>query len=384
MNKTFRLYGIIFIITLVLLALLQLNKREVTDWRKNYDVQQKSPFGMYVFNNEADALFNKKLVRVQNSPYKYYGDSIHGVHNIFVFQKHIDQESAKKIMNQVYNGSDAMIVSTVFPELLADTLKFRTGEYVELLDRLKLTDRKFNSDSLLLDKRPSNLVFDSPDKKSEILGFVESDEMMPSANFIKVKWGRGHFYLHSEPLAFTNYYLLKPGSEAYVQHVFSYLPDRETLWFTNATSESSSSPLRFILSQPTLKYAWWLFLGSLAMFVIFNVKRRQRVIPVIHPLQNKSVEFVKSIGNLYLQEGDFHDMMAKKAQYFLNKVRTDLLLDTKVLDEHFTKKLSLKTGNDLTEVEEAVVLISKAQDPYANVTKEELIRMNSLLDNLLR
>src|SRR5690606_14786865 len=183
---------------------------------------------------------------------------------------------------------------------------------------------------------------------------------------------------------FTNYYLLKPDSEAYVQHVFSYLPDRETLWFTNATSESSSSPLRFILSQPTLKYAWWLFLGSLAMFVIFNVKRRQRVIPVINPLQSKSVEFVKSIGNLYLQEGDFHGMMAKKAQYFLNKVRTDLLLDTKVLDEHFTKKLSLKTGNDLTEVEEAVVLISKAQDPYANVTKEELIRMNSLLDNLLR
>ncbi len=384
MNKTFRLYGIVFIITLVLLALLQLNKRQVTDWRKNYDVQQKSPFGMFVFNKEADALFKKKLSRIEKSPYQYYGDSSRSVHNIFIFQKQIDQESAKKILEQVSKGSDAMIVTTIFPKILADTLKFRTREYVEQLDKLKLTDRKFKSDSLILDKRPSNMVFDNPNEESEVLGFVGSDEMMPSSNFIKVKWGRGNFYLHSEPLAFTNYYLLKPGSEAYIQHIFSYLPDRETLWFTSATSESSASPLRFILSQPALKYAWWLFLGSLLMFVVFNVKRRQRTVPVIHPLQNKSVEFVKSIGNLYLQEGDFHDMMAKKAQYFLQKVRTDLLLDTGSIDEHFTRKLALKTGHDIKLVEEAVVLIGKAQNPYADVTKEDLMRMNLLLDRILK
>lgn len=384
MNKTFKLYGIILIITLVLLALLQLNKRQVTDWRRHFDVNMKSPFGLFVFNKEADAVFSNRLERTSRSPYQFYADSIRDAHNILIIEKEIDQESAKKILEQVSKGSDAMIVSTVFPQILADTLKFRTREYVEQLDKLKLTDRKFKSDSLILDKRPSNMVFDNPNEDSEVLGFVGSDEMMPSSNFIKVKWGRGNFYLHSEPLILTNYYLLKPGSEVYVQNVFSYLPDRRTIWFTDATSESSSSPLRFILSQPPLRYAWWLFLASLLMFQVFNVKRRQRIIPIIQPLPNKSVEFVRSIGNLYLQEGDFHDMMAKKAQYFLHRVRTELLLDTRIPDENFAAKLSLKTGTDINDVEKALVLIGKAQDPYAQVTKEDLMIMNTLLDKILK
>src|SRR5699024_17193 len=128
----------------------------------------------------------------------------------------------------------------------------------------------------------------------------------------------------------------------------------------------------------------WLFLGGLVLFVFFNAKRKQRIVPVIEPLKNTSVDFVKSIGNLYLQEGDFHDMMAKKARYFLNKVRLDLLTDTQNLDEDFIKKLHLKTGKPMEIISEAVLLIRKAQDPYAAVMKEDLIRMNTLLDDILR
>jgi hypothetical protein len=88
-----------------------------------------------------------------------------------------------------------------------------------------------------------------------------------------------------------------------------------------------------------------LFLGAVLVFILFNAKRRQRVVPIIEPLKNTSVDFIRSIGNLYMQEGDFHDMMAKKSQYFLSKVRTELLIDTQVLDEEFEKKLHLKTEN---------------------------------------
>ncbi len=384
MNKTFRLYGIIFIITLVLLALLQLNKRQVTDWRRHFDVNMKSPFGLFVFNKEADAVFSNRLVRISRSPYQFYADSTRDAHNILIIEKEIDQESTKKILDEVSKGSDAMIISTVFPRALAEPLQFGTTIPGDDWELITLTDRKYVNDSLVLDKRPSNTLFSDYGHKHEVLGAALSRDFLPKSNFIKIKWGAGNFYLHSEPLILTNYYLLKPGSEFYVQNVFSYLPDRRTIWFTDATSESSSSPLRFILSQPPLRYAWWLFLASLLMFVIFNVKRRQRIIPVIEPLPNKSVEFVRSIGNLYLQEGDFHDMMAKKAQYFLHKVRTELLMDTRVLDEHFAAKLSLKTGSDINDVEKALILIGKAQDPYAQVTKEDLMIMNTLLDKILK
>ena len=47
------------------------------------------------------------------------------------------------------------------------------------------------------------------------------------------------------------------------------------------------------------------------LFIIFHAKRKQRIVPVIEPLQNSSAEFVKTIGNLYLQEGNFKDMANK-------------------------------------------------------------------------
>ena len=85
-----------------------------------------------------------------------------------------------------------------------------------------------------------------------------------------------------------------------------------------------------------------------------------------------------------MQEGDFHDMMAKKAQYFLNRIRTELLIDTQNLDENFVHILHLKTGTSREKIIEAIDYIQRAQDPYATVMKDELGKMNKLLDEILR
>ncbi len=61
MNKTFKIYAVIFIIVMIILALLEVNKKETTDWRRNFDRSEKSPFGLFVFSNEAQDLFKGKL-----------------------------------------------------------------------------------------------------------------------------------------------------------------------------------------------------------------------------------------------------------------------------------------------------------------------------------
>ncbi|MDQ0476980.1 DUF4350 domain-containing protein [Chryseobacterium sp. MDT2-18] len=385
MNKTFKLYGLIFIIVMAVLALLELTKSDVTDWRKNFDVHEKSPFGLLIFSKEVDHLLKNKVQRTDLSPYDFYKTQKLKAHNILMVQSEIDSESWNKILQNVETGSDAFIISDSFNKKVADSLGFSASRIsYEDSNLLLLTDEKFAQDSLKIDKLPSGKGFELILESDEILGKEASDSKM--ANFIKVGHGKGNLYLHAEPLILTNYYLLKPGNEKYVQDVFSYLPDRETVWFSGANKNrtESRSPLRFILSKPALRYAWWLFLGGLLLFIIFNAKRKQRIVPVIEPKKNKSVEFVKSIGNLYLQEGDFHDMMAKKAQYFLNRVRMDLLIDTKDLDEKFIHLLHLKTGKSVEEITEATELIKKGQDPYASVMKEDLIKMNTLLDGILQ
>ena len=370
---------------MIILALLEVNKKETTDWRKNFDINEKSPFGLFVFNNEAKDLFKGKLKKIDQTPYDYYNSHKGKAHNIVVIEHEIDKESWNKILDQVSKGSDAMLIVSRMPKEISDSIGYYDSDISFAEENvLKLTDKKYQNDFIHLDKFPSGRGFSYIKPQIEILGKTVEKENTDQVNFIKTKFGKGTIYVHCEPLFLTNYYLLKPGNSKYAQDVFSYLQDKETLWFVDGNTKVSRFFMRVVLSNPALKYAWWVFLGGLVLFIFFNAKRKQRIVPVMEPLRNTSVDFVKSIGNLYLQEGDFHDMMAKKSQYFLNKVRMDLLIDTQNLDMEFAKKLQLKTGKSIEMIEEAITLIRKAQDPYASVMKEDLARMNKLLDEILK
>jgi hypothetical protein len=384
MNKTFKIYAGIFIIVMIIMALFEVNKTESTDWRKNFDINQKSPFGLLVFAKQKHGLYKNKLKKIDQTPYDYYNQDKRTEHNILIIENKLDKQSWNKILNQVSNGSDAMLIVSDIPKEISDSIGYYDSNIsFEDENVLKLTDRKYQNDFIKLDKFPSGRGFTFIKPGIEVLGKTVEKNNTDQANFIKVKFGKGKIYVHCEPLFITNYYLLKRGSVQYAQDVFSYLGDRETLWFVESSSQTSQFFLRFILSNPALKYAWWVLLGGLTLFIFFNAKRKQRIVPVMEPLKNTSVDFVKSIGNLYVQEGDFHDMMAKKAQYFLNKVRMDLLIDTQNLDEEFAKKLQLKTGKPAEMINEAVSFIKKALDPYAPVMKEDLAKMNKLLDEII-
>lgn len=387
MNKTFKLYGIIFIIVMVLLVLLEMSKADVVDWRKTYQTDKKSPFGLFIFNQEIDKLLNNQLTRVESSPYNYYqSEKKYAPHNILFIAKNIDPESWKKVLNMVEEGSDVLVITDEHLDFILDSTKIEFRNInSEDINILKLSDQQFKNDSLIIDKFPNRSGFRYIDSADQMLGSAYTVGLA-GANFIKINKGKGHIYYHTEPLFLTNYYLLKPNSDKYLQDVFSYLPERKTIWFSTGKSlqKSGGSPLSFILANPSLKYAWYLLLAGLIIFIFFQAKRKQRIIPIVKPLENKSVEFVKSIGNLYLQEGDFHDMMAKKAQYFLHKVRLEFYLDTKTLDTDFAKKLQLKTGKPLDKIEEAITLLKNAQHPYASVQKDDLIKMNKILDDILK
>lgn len=392
MNRTYKTYGIILLVVIILMTIVQLNKKEVIDWRKNFSTTEKSPFGLFVFNQEVNDLLNQKLIRINQSPYSFYSQNHpKKTHNILLVQKRLDKVSLEKILHEVKNGSDAMILSEEFPKELEEALQFKLGNFnYDETSYLYFTDDKISHDSIVIDKVQSWGAFTKFNfKNSEILGteYYEKEydnDYESAANFLKINYGRGHVYLHAEPLILTNYYLLKKENQNYIQDVFSFLPNRETYWFQESETESSQSPLRFIWANPPLRNAWLIFLFSVFIFILFNAKRRQRVVPIMEPLKNKSVEFIRSIGNLYMQEGDFHDMMAKKSQYFLSRVRTELLIDTHNLDEEFEKKLQLKTGKSSEKINEAVNLIKKSLNPSSQVINEDLIKLNKALNEILK
>jgi hypothetical protein len=385
MNKTIKLYVIIFSVFMVLLGVFQLGKKEVVDWRKNFDIHEKTPFGLYVFDQEISRLFSQKIEKISQSPYNYYTENPKStIHNILVIEKNLDRESWKKILHEVEKGSDALLITSDCNIAIQEQLQFQLQtELYKDQTQWQLTDEKYPSITLNLTKFPGSEAITDIGSGIAILGKMKTDSLVWTANFIKIKKGKGHVYYHSDPLFLTNYYLLNSNSAPYSEAVFSYLKDQKTLWFVDSEVKTiATSPLSFILKNPALRYAWWLFLAGLVLFAIFGAKRKQRIIPVIEPLKNKSVEFVQSIGNLYLQEGDFQDMMAKKAQYFLHRVKMELLIDTVRLDESFAKKLQLKTGAEEIKIKETLELLKKGMDPYAAVTKEDFKKMTQGLDEI--
>ena len=137
----------------------------------------------------------------------------------------------------------------------------------------------------------------------------------------------------------------------------------------------------YIFSQPALNYAWKIAIISLLFFMFFNAKRKQRVIPIVEPLKNTTVDFTKTIGNLYYHEGNHHDIISKKIKFFLEKIRNEYLIDTFDLNESFINRLHQKTGKNKVEIEAVIHLIKKYRNQLDS-SENDLIAFNKALEKL--
>lgn len=388
MNRTLKIYLIVLVSIIALLTLMQVNKKPILDWRKTYMVDDKKPFGLYVFDKEADELFNNKIKQVEQSPFDYFlKDSTKSLKNYLIIEEYFDKVSIEKIVDEVEKGSNLFILKEWGEAELTRLLGLDVGKmYKNEPVKLFFTDSKRKA-TAHIDKLPTETHFlRIKDEDFEFLGLIDESGGTEYGNFIKIKHGKGYFYIHLEPLVLTNYYLLKEDHYNYVEQMFSYLPNEyETVWFVNPPHKSISySPMRFILDNDMLRYAWQILLLSLALYLIFRGKRNQRIVPIVEPLENMSAEFVRNIGNLYLNEGDVNDMMQKKATYFLNKVRSDLLLDTSRLNRDFIEKLHHKTNADIEKIERAVELINISFSQANLAREEDLFELNQLLDDIYK
>lgn len=141
MNKTFKIYAFIFIIIMVILALFEVNKKEVIDWRKNFDVNEKSPFGLFVFNQEAKDLFKNNLKKIDVTAYDYYNQNKKKPHNILVIESEIDIQSWKKILDEVSKGSNAMLIMSKMPKEISDSIGFYDSQLSFEETNVSETDR---------------------------------------------------------------------------------------------------------------------------------------------------------------------------------------------------------------------------------------------------
>jgi hypothetical protein len=401
MNKSIKIYVAILVSIFVILLIASPSQPKPIDWRPTYSVNDKIPLGLFVFDREINGLLkNQKVERVSAlTPYEfldsqYVPDTVAGTYNIegtfFNISEFasIDDPSMKEIFYFVSHGNTAFLSMKTFPQLLLDSLKvdFRSDFQYSDSTSIWLANKNLNGKKFHFTEGMGSYYFSKIDTASTtVLGYQANRADQKRINFVKVPYVNGYFYLHTQPAIFSNFHLLKKDHYKYAENVLSYIPEGDVFWYTKGqNSESiSDSPLRFIMSQPALKWAWYLFLTGLVIFIIFNAKRKQRIVPILKPLPNLTLDFTKTIGNLYYQEGDHDNIVDKKIIYFLERVRHDFLIDTTKLDDSFIKKLHHKSGKEEEDIRELVYLINEHRKSYHGSVEEDLIRINNAIEKVL-
>jgi hypothetical protein len=93
------------------------------------------------------------------------------------------------------------------------------------------------------------------------------------------------------------------------------------------------------------------------VYILFQMKRRQRIVPIITPLRNDSVSFVETVGRLYYNTGNNMNLAEKMVTQYLEWVRMNCYLNTNRLNDEFVQQLAMKTGKPIALVNELVNMI---------------------------
>ena len=372
----------IIVWTLALLggyAVYEVNKPQRTDWRETFDPESKEPYGTLVAREALPELFDCGTVAYAREGMLAHIAGRTGERREIYFLigggYRMTPEAWPRIRRYVEEGNILFMATEMFPETLRDSLGLRMTFQLGVRDFINRPDMRGRRYAF----EDAHHYFRLRDGfRGEVLGYSGTAE---HPNYVRVKLGRGWVYLHANPLAFTNYYILDERHEDYFGRALSFLPREadaawdvslretqmytggpmggvESVWMGDVSSEYADGSLfRVIVAHPALRWAYILLLAAGALYVLFRSKREQRAIPVVRPPENRTLEFVAVVGSLYYKQREHSAIARKRVACFLETVRDAYRLDTETLDGEFARMLSERSGVTTEEAEETTCVV---------------------------
>ncbi len=350
---------------LLVLILVEYFAPKPIDWSFTLARKDKIPYGTYVLDEVIEDLFpGRRVIRSHQTLFELQQDSPKDANMlILAYSFAPDSLDTDALLQFIHGGGHALVAANFYGHVLADTLHLK----------VKFYELKQSKDSV----RTDQTYFAAYDTASTVVLAHQRDQPV----LLQTRIGRGSLLLSSLPQDYTNYHLLKDNNDREVAQTLSLLPVQDVYWteYYQAGRMESPSPLRYVLSQRSLRWALYLTLLTTLLFMIFEAKRKQRAIPVVEPPANTTLEFVSTVSHLFLRTRDHKHMAEKKIQYFLEDLRTRYRLDTTHFDASFKDKLAHKSGKSKEEVEELVSAITRARQ-QTKLSDQELLTLNQRID----
>ena len=407
--KKYTPYILAFLLTAAIAALLftgSNNREKQLDERVTLRKKDKIPYGTYVAYTSLEHIFPKAAVYTNKSEPGLWDSLSHNESGqallIIAGKFNADEDEMKKIITFIKEGNDVFVSARTISFWAADVMNCSvTSNYSSAY-----TDEEIRSEDSLnvyLNTPPfeKHTKYSYPGKKldayfskidektTEVLG----EDHLSRPNFIRLQSGKGNLYIHLAPLAFTNYFLLKNENIKYYEKALSVIgPDtRKIIWdeyylnkkMYNEDSEKKNGWFSVLSRYPALKAALLTAIFTLLLYVLLEMRRKQRYIPLVKKPRNDSMDFVKTIGRLYFDKGDHKNLCRKMSAYFLEHVRNKYKLLTGTLDEEFVKKLQYKSGAEEHEVRGIVSFIKYAEDAPA-ISDKQLTDFHKQLESFYK
>jgi len=399
------LVTVVLIATALLLLTGNNDKSHQFDDRLSFNKADKIPYGMYVAYHALNDLFPElKIATEKKKPGEWDSLAMYESNQTFlsvVPQFNPDEQEMEKLVDFVRLGNDVFISSWKVSFYAEKFIKCDIY-YPGMLYDQYLSGGKADSliVSVLQPGNPNRTVYTYPGRSgdsyffnidtltSTVLGYNRSGK----PNFIHLRAGKGNLYLHLAPLAFSNYFLLHKKNLDYYEKILSYLSPttKKIVWDEyflrkkqGDSRDNRADWFSTFLKHKSLAAALLTAMLALLLFVLSEMRRKQRPIPIIAKPKNDSMDFVKTIGRLYHDKGDHRNLSKKMAIFFLEYVRNRYKLSTTTLNDEFITKLQFKTGAEESEIREIVSFINNV-DIVQSVNDKQLAYFHKLLESFYK
>lgn len=159
-------------------------------------------------------------------------------------------------------------------------------------------------------------------------------------------------YLHGSLDLFRNISAFSPGYLAHFEYVFRntdfnkiYIGQINQILQQNLLSQS---PLKYILQNRGLKYAYFGLLILGLLYLIFGAKRRQKIIEITRTNENSSVEFVKTLSRLYERQNQNEKLVSKMENSFYHFIQSKYFI--KKQQQNFQQLVADKSRIDVSKI----------------------------------
>lgn len=383
---------IVFIVAFLLIMFaIEYNLPKKFVWTPTFSHYDEQPLGCALFDSLLSSSLPHGYSLSKETFYQMEEDTVDKM-GILVIANTLSMVKAdvNALLKMAERGNKIMLVSNNYPKLLEDTLGFYcTYSHFNAAAFRKYASSIFRKDSIywVADSVYSrqlyrcypqfcNSSFRRYDSKvirklaekdmTDAIGdaLADSDSVKVYSNYHPLlamarPWGEGEIILVSTPLLFTNYGVLDGNNANYIFRLLSQmgeLPIVRSEGYMKATAQVQQSPLRYLLAHQALRWALYLTMITILLFMIFTAKRRQRAIPVVREPANKSLEFTELIGTLYFQKKDHVDLVRKKFAYLAEELRREIQVDIEEVadDKRSFERIARKTGMDAGEIAEFI------------------------------